>query len=901
MLSFNIVIYFLHLDGHRVTVVESLAVYWANRYSNIVTGAGGIYNCPETFEFPLERDQSYANVDLDEALGVGAPPYDIIAGPVISNPTRLDFSAALREGVTVTLRMTGAMDTSSDCSFQLILIDNQAPNIICPGNRELHTSSSDIEVFWPPAVARDNVGLRSINPITYSHINGVRLPVSPDPVIITATAYDTSDNAATCDFRILVGEQGDNDNLIMIDCPVDEIVTFPLDVGTSHSTIDLDIQGRDASGQTVPVYRTEGPTDVILPGVVEYSERFRDGQRFTFVAEDPVTRMSSTCSFVVKLVDDESPTIKCPDNVEVRTTQDMTSVTWPPATAIDNLAAPSNITISYRPENGANLEATDPPKISVITAEARDLFDNAAQCQFIVALQKVAADCSSFPSLPDASATCLTTSSGQAQCYVSCDLGFRYVMTSNLFVCEIGTNGDAYWNPSPNEAMCAEPQYGERLSKSVTIRFIVPDVVCLKDDDELAMIVRNFIVPQLITESLCEYRTARACQDQYIVPYCGGKPGIKKRRRRRQSGETLLDVDIEVSSEVNNNTNVLQVINLQQDVNTLVLMIEDYVMENQLMIQIDDEEHLSRTDWSIMSSSFAWKCPQGWKVTDVGCVPCPQGSYQDTDGNICEFCPRNTYQEQPQQTSCLECTGENTIEREGTFFASGCYSVTSSSGGQGTSFAGLTAIFVIFCIILCLALLFIIVVGIIYCCMRNKITHRFASSTRKRSTSKLHYLNEAFESDNDTMPGPDMRYENNSGTARRNVSRQFSRSSLSTQYGYSQSDPDDLALMNSNFSFGARDEDGGLVMRPVDGSGRSEHGSPDGGESTSSPGPPEEGGGGTSQPPTNQGERRDEKVLDESTGEYLWPAPPSPPSPPPPPAQREGETVLDDNGPTTRL
>lgn len=145
-----------------------------------------------------------------------------------------------------------------------------------------------------------------------------------------------------------------------------------------------------------------------------------------------------------------------------------------------------------------------------------------------------------------------------------------------------------------------------------------------------------------------------------------------------------------------------------------------------------------------------------------------------------------------------------------------------------------------------------------------------------------------------------MRYENNSGTARRSVSRQFSRSSLSTQYGYSQSDPDDLALMNSNFSFGARDEDGGLVMRPVDGSGRSEHGSPDGGESTSSPGPREEGGG-TSQSPGNQGERRDEKILDESTGEYLWPAPPSPPSPPPPPSQREGETVLDNNGPTTRL
>ena len=67
----------------------------------------------------------------------------------------------------------------------------------------------------------------------------------------------------------------------------------------------------------------------------------------------------------------------------------MTAVIWPPAFAFDNLVAPSNITISYRPDNGSNLEASNPPKMSVITAEARDSFDNVAQCQFIVALQKV--------------------------------------------------------------------------------------------------------------------------------------------------------------------------------------------------------------------------------------------------------------------------------------------------------------------------------------------------------------------------------------------------------------------------------------------------------------------------------------------------------------------------------
>ncbi|XP_041464629.1 uncharacterized protein LOC121415495 [Lytechinus variegatus] len=887
----------LHSDiQFIVTVVESFTVYWTNRYSDVIRGAGGVYNCPEMFEFSLEKDQSYAIVDLDDVLGQGVPPYDIISGPVMSSPTQLDYSETLRQGVTVTVRMRGAIDTSNDCSFLLILTDNQAPNITCPQNRLLQTSSSDIEVFWPPAVARDNVGLRSSNPIVYSHINGIRLPVSPDPVIITVTAYDTSGNAATCDFRILVGEQGvDDDNLIMIDCPDNDVITFPLDPGKDSSTIDLDIQGRDVNGQPVPIYRTAGPTDVTLPGIVQYSERFREGQRFTFVAEDPTTNEKRTCSFVLKIVDDETPTIECPQNIRVRTNRDTTPVTWSPAQASDNLAASYNITISYSPENGSILEASDPPKMSVITAEASDTFNNVARCQFIASVQKVGAVCP-FPSLPNTSAVCQETASGQTQCSVSCDFGFLYVMTSNQFICEMATDGVTYWNPLPNDAMCAEPELGERIYQTVTIRFIIPQETCLNDED-LPRIVRTYIVPQLLEESLCEYEDAKACEDSYIIPHCGGKSGAKK---RRQSARTLLDVDIEVSSVVDSNTDNMRVASMEQDVDTLVKMIERHVMESRVTIRIDGNDYNSETDWSVVSSGFTWSCPRGWKITDRGCVPCPRGSYFEETRNICEFCPVEDYQDLPQQTSCKPCTGENIVGGEGKISERGCSSVTPSEP-QETTFTSLTAIFVIFCIILCLGILFLVIIGIIYCCMRNTITHHFPSSSRKRSLSKLQYLNQAFESDNETATGPDMRYENNRGTARRNVSRQFSRSSLSTQYGYSQEDPDEVALMNSNFTFGVRDDDGGLMMRPADGSGRSEHGGPDGGESTTSPGSPEESS--TSQSPTNQGEeKRGEKVLDESTGEYLWPAPPSPPSPPPPPVQREGETVMDENNaPTTRL
>ena len=82
--------------------------------------------------------------------------------------------------------------------------DEEAPYITCPPNQVQQTSGQDVAVSWPPAVAIDNVALRSVDPIVYSVDNGATLPVSDVPVVIEATAYDSSDNEATCEFTVLV-------------------------------------------------------------------------------------------------------------------------------------------------------------------------------------------------------------------------------------------------------------------------------------------------------------------------------------------------------------------------------------------------------------------------------------------------------------------------------------------------------------------------------------------------------------------------------------------------------------------------------------------------------------------------------------------------------------------------
>ena len=91
-----------------------------------------------------------------------------------------------------------------------------------------------------------------------------------------------------------------------------------------------------------------------------------------------------------------------------------------------------------------------------------------------------------------------------------------------------------------------------------------------------------------------------------------------------------------------------------------------------------------------------------------------------------------------------------------------------------------------------------------------------------------------------------------------------------------------LTYINSNFSLGVRDEDGGLVMRPVGPViSRLVHGGPDGGEASDDSGPSRESSGNS---PTATGASPDQsrgsekRILHESSGEYLWPAPPPPAS-----------------------
>ena len=88
--------------------------------------------------------------------------------------------------------------------------DDDPPEIACPSNVIDSTTDSTKIVKWGEAVAKDNLGLRSVNPIVYDPPNATAINAFTDDVkqIVTVTAFDTFNNEGTCQFLITLYQVG---------------------------------------------------------------------------------------------------------------------------------------------------------------------------------------------------------------------------------------------------------------------------------------------------------------------------------------------------------------------------------------------------------------------------------------------------------------------------------------------------------------------------------------------------------------------------------------------------------------------------------------------------------------------------------------------------------------------
>lgn len=81
--------------------------------------------------------------------------------------------------------------------------DDESPEISCPADIVIDTLEDAVPVFWPPAVATDNV---KVERIEYSIQNGSFFAALDEPEQIFAVVFDVFSNSESCFFTVTVNK-----------------------------------------------------------------------------------------------------------------------------------------------------------------------------------------------------------------------------------------------------------------------------------------------------------------------------------------------------------------------------------------------------------------------------------------------------------------------------------------------------------------------------------------------------------------------------------------------------------------------------------------------------------------------------------------------------------------------
>jgi uncharacterized repeat protein (TIGR01451 family) len=265
---------------------------------------------------------------------------------------------------TVTNIAVDASGNTSICTFHVVVRDAQKPVISCPTNIVVEAdpgqcSKSNV-VFT--VTAADNCGVVNVTSIPPS---GSTFPIGT--TVVTNTARDFTNNAATCTFTVTVIDRQPP----VVTCPSNIVVNA--DPGQcSKSNVTFNVSASDncslsgvistpSNGGTFPI----GTTTV------------------TNVATD-ASGNQTICTFTVTVNDTENPVITCPTNIVVNADPGACSrsnVTFT-VSANDNCSLAG--IVSSRPSG-----STFPVGTTTVTNTATDASGNHSVCTFKVTVNDV--------------------------------------------------------------------------------------------------------------------------------------------------------------------------------------------------------------------------------------------------------------------------------------------------------------------------------------------------------------------------------------------------------------------------------------------------------------------------------------------------------------------------------
>lgn len=292
-----------------------------------------------------------------QAIATWTPPTlaDNCTGAILTS-TKSPGSIFPKGTSTVLYTATDASGNKATCSFTVTVVDKVVPVISgCPANVTVNANNScQAVVNWTPPTFTDNC--------TGGTLTSTKAPGSifqKGISTVTYTATDASGNTATCSFTITVA---DKIAPVISGCPGE------ITVNTNECEIAV-----NWAAPTV-VDNCAGTT---LTSTSNSGSMFSKGKTTVTYSATDASGNTSTCSFIVNVMDDSAPVLLgCPSNIVVNTDDCVAAVQWT-APASDDCDL-STIVGSHRPGD------TFPMGTTRVTYNATDILGNVSTCGFDV-------------------------------------------------------------------------------------------------------------------------------------------------------------------------------------------------------------------------------------------------------------------------------------------------------------------------------------------------------------------------------------------------------------------------------------------------------------------------------------------------------------------------------------
>lgn len=265
---------------------------------------------------------------------------------------------------TVTFKATDAAANVAMCSFNVTVVDNEDPVIVCPANITQNaltgTCGADVTYHLPTVSDNCNYGLDST--LLTGFYPDANFPVGT--TVVTWEANDAALNTSTCSFTVTVVDDEDP----VLTCPADLVVST--DPGQCGAVVTYSLP-------TVVDNCSAGIVPYVIIGSVSGSTFTLGDNTITYKGED-ASGNTNTCTFTITVEDNENPVLTCPNDTLINC--DVTVVYDLPAVS-DNCTN-SFIPVQTSPASGYIF----PLGPTTVTFSGADASGNTHTCSFVVTI-----------------------------------------------------------------------------------------------------------------------------------------------------------------------------------------------------------------------------------------------------------------------------------------------------------------------------------------------------------------------------------------------------------------------------------------------------------------------------------------------------------------------------------